>query len=554
MRSDAAYDERIRREVARRSIDLSAVKAERLTPQAEEIRQIWSPDPENIPQQNAYRSKATVIGYGGAAGGGKTDLMLGMALTRHTTAIIFRRQYPQLSSIIRRGVEIIGSDQGLNRNEGKWVHAPGKLLEFGSMQYEDNKNKYQGRPHDFYGFDEAPQFTRSQIEFVTTWLRTTIVGQECRIVMAFNPPQAPEEEWIIDYFEPWLNPEFAGPGGPASPGEIRYAVPVEVRPGVFKDIWTTSGEEIEVGGALVQPRSRTFFPARVEDNRFLMATGYDKTLNGLPESMRKGMREGIFSRNIKDHPLQVIPRAWVKAAQDRWRAFHEAGAELQVPLTQAGMDVSRGGEDRTCIALRYGNYFPEVITYQGEATDSGSKTAALLLKHIETDAPLAIDVVNVGGSTFDHLVDNDLPAVPMNSGERSEKRDRTRKFGFANKRAEWWWTFMEALDPDHGDGLMLPPDPELLTELCATRYKLVAQGIQVERKEEIKSRLGGASPDKAEAVLLAFADISSSTNKMPAGLFERVMRAASVGAQSARERKPTSGNHNLMFGKTRRNK
>jgi len=48
----------------------------------------------------------------------------------------------------------------------------------------------------------------------------------------------------------------------------------------------------------------------------------------------------------------------------------------------------------------------------------------------------------------------------------------------------------------------LPPDKELLADLCAPRYRVTAAGIQIEAKEEIKERIG-RSPDVGEAVMLA---------------------------------------------------
>ncbi|MBR1486719.1 MAG: hypothetical protein IJ597_05645, partial [Synergistaceae bacterium] len=51
-----------------------------------------------------------------------------------------------------------------------------------------------------------------------------------------------------------------------------------------------------------------------------------------------------------------------------------------------------------------------------------------------------------------------------------------------------------------------PPDDELLSELAAVKYKIDARGaIQIESKEEMKKRLGH-SPDRADAVVLAFAE------------------------------------------------
>ena len=56
--------------------------------------QVWSPIPpddndEESPQSQAFRSEADILGYGGAAGGGKTDLICGLALTKHQRSIIY---------------------------------------------------------------------------------------------------------------------------------------------------------------------------------------------------------------------------------------------------------------------------------------------------------------------------------------------------------------------------------------------------------------------------------------------------------------------------------
>jgi hypothetical protein len=48
----------------------------------------------------------------------------------------------------------------------------------------------------------------------------------------------------------------------------------------------------------------------------------------------------------------------------------------------------------------------------------------------------------------------------------------------------------EALDPDNGINLALPNDPELLADLCALRWKMQPNGIRIESKDELRSRLG----------------------------------------------------------------
>jgi hypothetical protein len=62
------------------------------------------------PQARAYLSHADEMFYGGAAGGGKTDLLLGLAATSHYDTIIYRRTYPQFRGIIRRGNSLFGNN------------------------------------------------------------------------------------------------------------------------------------------------------------------------------------------------------------------------------------------------------------------------------------------------------------------------------------------------------------------------------------------------------------------------------------------------------------
>ncbi|NJK43954.1 MAG: trehalose-6-phosphate synthase, partial [Pleurocapsa sp. SU_196_0] len=58
--------------------------------------------PYTGPQLEAFLSPADRLFYGGAAGGGKTDLLLGLALYAHTRSIIFRRENSQVEGIEER--------------------------------------------------------------------------------------------------------------------------------------------------------------------------------------------------------------------------------------------------------------------------------------------------------------------------------------------------------------------------------------------------------------------------------------------------------------------
>src|SRR5262245_5340289 len=70
----------------------------------------WTPSPG--PQSMAYDSLADVLGYGGEPGGGKSQLLLGLAFTRHRTSFIMRREYGGLSALIEDALRIHGSRDG----------------------------------------------------------------------------------------------------------------------------------------------------------------------------------------------------------------------------------------------------------------------------------------------------------------------------------------------------------------------------------------------------------------------------------------------------------
>jgi hypothetical protein len=60
--------------------------------------------------------------------------------------------------------------------------------------------------------------------------------------------------------------------------------------------------------------------------------------------------------------------------------------------------------------------------------------------------------------------------VAFNGADASTGTPTTRQARFANKRAEAYWRFREALDPDQEGGsiIALPPDDELKADLCAS--------------------------------------------------------------------------------------
>lgn len=468
-----------------------------LTKRAEEYRaaNVWAP--QAGPQTAAFNTEADILLYGGAAGGGKTDLIAGLALKRHRRSIIFRREHKQLSGIVERIVDIRGTMDGYNGQDERFALPDGRLIRLGGMKNLGDEKAYQGRPFDLMAFDELTEFLESQFRFVLTWNRTTDPEQRCRVVCASNPPTSTDGEWVIQYWGAWLDPSHPRP---ALPGELRwYATDTD-----GKDVEVEGPIPLKVGDDLVVPRSRTFIPSNIDDNPFLIATGYKATLQSLPEPLRSQMLRGDFTAGKGDNPWQVIPTAWVEAAQARWTPQKPRG----VRMSSVGADIARGGDCETILTPRYEYWFGEQRVYPGKQTPDGPAAASLVVAELRDGAIANVDVIGVGSSVYDHLKANGVRVAGLNGSNKTAVTDRSGKLRFVNKRAEWWWKMREALDPANGMDIALPPDRKLRVDLATPRWRLMTNGILVESKEDIIKRLG-RSPDRGDSAVYANAESGS---------------------------------------------
>ena len=461
--------------------------------------------PQSVPQWQALLSRADEVFYGGAAGGGKSDLILGMAGELHQRSIIFRRVFPNLRAMIDRSREIYNPDgtahgkDSYNESLHVWHLADERMVEFGAMQYEKDKTNFQGRPHDFIGLDEITELTESQYIFVCAWNRSTDPGQRKRVVCTGNPPTDEDGDWVKRRWAAWLDVDHPKP---AASGELRYYATIA---GVEKEF--PNADPVEHEGETIYPRSRTFILALLKDNPFYAHDShYISVLQSLPEPLRSQLLHADFSAGAKMDEWQVIDPAHVRLAQRRW--IERERPDMQP--TGAGLDPSRGGDDKTVLALRYDNYFDIPKDWPGKMCVDGPTVAALVKNELGDREPgyFNLDIGGIGTSVYDSVSVMYKNVHGFNGAEGSEYRDRSKKYKMRNKRAEAYWRMRDALDPVHGDDIALPPGNELLADLCSARYKPTTAGIIIEEKEEIKKRIG-RSPDVGEAVIYANFPVSS---------------------------------------------
>lgn len=454
----------------------------------------WRPLPG--PQTLAYESTATVIGFGGSAGGGKTDLALGLALNKHQRVLLCRQNGTELLGIVDRLAQMQGTKDGYNGAEriwrtSRWDKVPVQI-ELGSFPAPGDAAKYQGRPHDLLVFDEASNMRLGDVRFLMGWLRTVDPAQPCRALMTFNPPTTSQGRWVIDYFAPWLDKKHPKP---AQPGELRYFATIGGR-----DVEVENGDVIYHEGERIIPQSRTFIPSRISDNPYLMQTGYMAQLQSLPEPLRSQMLYGDFAAGLEDDPWQVIPTAWVEAAQARWQK-----PNVLPPMDSVGVDVARGGRDETVIARRHGTWFDMPIAIPGSRTPDGPTVAGQTISNMRDNACVHIDVIGVGSSPYDFLVQAGIQCIGVNVSESATGLDASGRLKFKNQRSQLWWNMREALDPSRNQGIQLPPNQRLLADLTSATWSMSGSTIHVASREDIVDRIG-RSPDYGSAYLLALMD------------------------------------------------
>jgi hypothetical protein len=470
---------------------------------------LWMP--QVGPQHAAYYSEADIVFYGGSAGGGKTDLLLGLCLTAQQHSIIFRREAVQLIGIEERMSKILGTRKGYNSQDGVWRLPGDRVMELGSVKLPDDWMKYQGRPHDLKAFDEITHFLESQFRTLIGWMRTDNPNVRQRVVCAGNPPTDADGEWVVRFWAPWLDPRHPNP---AKSGELRWFVTDENG----KDKEVPNGDRVLVGKDWVKPKSRTFIKSSVDDNLYLSLTDYKATLQALPEPLRSQMLRGDFLAGRTDPVWQLIPTEWVKTSMARWS---EKTAKGQ--MTCVGFDVARGGIDNSTAARRHDRWFDKMVTAPGIVTNDGPKAAAFITPLLRNGAPIAIDGIGVGTAALDFIKGLNLRVHAVIGSEKSKAMDKTGNLRFKNVRAEMYWRLREALDPTGDNPIILPDDSELLGDLCAVRYKVVTMGedaaIQIRDKDEIREVLG-RSPDKGDAVAMTFAEgVPSALNSGSAAAF-----------------------------------
>ena len=160
-----------------------------------------------------------------------------------------------------------------------------------------------------------------------------------------------------------------------------------------------------------------------------------------------------------------------------------------------GVDVARFGFDKSAICVRQGERVLSVRSYERMDTMRLVFEVRRAVRAWNAEA-VFVDEGGVGGGVVDRLRELGAPVYGVHFGGAAQRPTR-----FFNRRSEIFWELRRLLN----DALItLPRDEELAGQLLELRYDVSSSGqVRLEGKPEMRKR-GMPSPDKADALALAF--------------------------------------------------
>lgn len=211
---------------------------------------------------------------GGSAGGGKSEVLVINPLRQvhipHYRALILRKTYKELEELLGKAERYYPRAFPRARFNGSkyvWTFPSGAKIEFGNMEHEKDKYKYQGRAFDTIEFDELTHFMFSEYIYMGSRNRPNGPGTFVSRMSSGNPGGV-GHGWVKDRF-------------------ITAAKPTE-------RIW----EKVEIvypdGHIETQWLSRVFIPSSLFDNKILLKNdpAYAARLASMPEKERNALLYG----------------------------------------------------------------------------------------------------------------------------------------------------------------------------------------------------------------------------------------------------------------------
>jgi phage terminase large subunit len=208
-----------------------------------------------------------------------------------------------------------------------------------------------------------------------------------------------------------------------------------------------------------------------------------------------------YSRVLGEFPPQsddsLISLAWIDNARVRQLLLPEQN------VFHAGVDVAGPGESETVCVVRHGGKIVDIKawTKSDPREDLAQMLAYWKFKSKDYNS-LEVNVDSAGNGWYFYLFlkDRGFNVTPVNVGS-AVAGDESNKAKYTNLKAQLYWQLRETF---RDGGVSNLKDDVTMGQLAALRYKEDERGrIKIETKDEMQRR-GVQSPDRAEALMLAY--------------------------------------------------
>lgn len=205
-------------------------------------------------------------------------------------------------------------------------------------------------------------------------------------------------------------------------------------------------------------------------------------------------RQEIEAEFITDQTGTLIEWRHLEEARSRRAEYRPDGGPVV-----AGLDIAGPGEDESVLVVRQGPRILDISAF-GDPDARGPVLAALRPWRHRGLVRVNVDSAGLGHYFARHLEDSGLRVRDINVGETPTTDDARERY--ANLKAELYWALRERFADGDVAGLT---DQTTMSQLAGLRYQHDHRGrVKIESKDDALKR-GIKSPDRAEAVMLAFA-------------------------------------------------
>jgi hypothetical protein len=473
-------------------------------------------------QMKALSSPADIVIGGAAAGVGKTYTLL-LEFLRHIDiaqwgGVIFRRTSPQIRNeggLWDTSMTIYPGAGGIPKESSlEWQFKSGCKLKFSHLEYEKNMFDWQGSQIPFIGFDELTHFSEKMFFYLMSRNRSSC-GIKPYVRATCNPDP---ESWVAKLVEWWIDQESGYPI-PERNGVLRYFIKNgddyiwgDSYEEVITKSWFFLEELVKASGIEAHEfvKSITFISGSIFDNKELLGVNPSYLANLLSQD------EQTQNQLLKGNWKVIISDLDVYNYQSFLGVFDNV-MNVSVGRKYITADIALDGSDKFVVGVWYNKELVDILIMD---KSSGPEVIQGILRlaraHGVQNRNIAYDADGLGGFVGGYIEgavafkNNSTPLPsPLATG-----KDRDKPENYFNLKTQCYYRSGMSVEngsykiSDHVavkmyDDRMTVKQRFMFERKAIKKAKKDDDGkLRIIKKEEMKTKLGGQSPDLMDMVMM----------------------------------------------------